>query len=419
MILPSTLAAPALAAPSDAPSDNGAPDGAGPTAGTDGDDDPAHGHTHPGPDLPAELSDGALAEVVEEIERLRESAAEAAGHHETIRRREERQRAALERVRERLAERREKAEELRVAIGRQAGKRYREGNGSGLARLVLADSPEELLSEADLIGRGELSARHLLEELEETERRLAHDEASAEALHRVLTRLGGERRSARRTVERDLARAEERLEELEEARAEAARRAAGEARETLTVCPVEGEEPTGTVDTGAGEAPDPARIPGDDAGGAGADAGETAEPAVDTPWTAPLPADAGAVPTAGFGADGERWAAGHSGQDFAVPEGTDVLAVGSGVVVAVECDDAYGLSVVLRHDNGYHSQYAHLSVVTVEPGARVGTGRRVGLSGNTGNSTGPHLHFEIRLTPHYGSAVEPMGWLRDHGVSLG
>ncbi|MBB0230262.1 peptidoglycan DD-metalloendopeptidase family protein [Streptomyces calidiresistens] len=140
---------------------------------------------------------------------------------------------------------------------------------------------------------------------------------------------------------------------------------------------------------------------------------------MDTPWTAPLPADSGAVPTAGFGADGERWSAGHTGQDFAVPEGTDVLAVGSGVVVAVGCDDAYGLSVVLRHDNGYHSQYAHLSLVTVEPGDRVGTGRRIGLSGNTGNSTGPHLHFEIRLTPQYGSAVDPVRWLDDHGVRIG
>nr|WP_228454771.1 M23 family metallopeptidase [Streptomyces alkaliphilus] len=396
LLLPPTLATPALAAPSD-----GAPAG-------DPGGDPA-----PGVDLPEELSDEALAEVVEEIERLRESAAEAAEHHETIRRRQARQQAALERARERLAERREEVEELRVAIGRQAGKRYREGNGSGLARLVLADSPEEMLSEADLIGRGELSARQLLEELEETERKLARDEASAKAIHKALTRLDGERRSARRTVERDLMRVEERLAELERAREEAleevARRVAGEARAAGTVCPVEG-------DSLEGEGPDPAEALG--VSGASDPPDDLAEPAVETPWTAPLPADAGAVRTAGFGADGEHWGAGHTGQDFAVPEGTDVLAVGSGVVVAVECGDAYGLSVVLRHDNGYHSQYAHLSAVTVEPGDRVGVGRRVGLSGNTGNSTGPHLHFEIRLTPHYGSAVDPVRWLRDHGVRL-
>ncbi|MEW1686230.1 M23 family metallopeptidase, partial [Streptomyces sp. NPDC093594] len=62
--------------------------------------------------------------------------------------------------------------------------------------------------------------------------------------------------------------------------------------------------------------------------------------------------------------------------------------------------------------------YAHLSSVHVKVGQVVKTGQKIALSGNTGNSSGPHLHFEIRTTPNYGSAVNPVTFLRGHGVSL-
>ncbi|MFD7512171.1 M23 family metallopeptidase, partial [Streptomyces sp. NPDC059853] len=108
----------------------------------------------------------------------------------------------------------------------------------------------------------------------------------------------------------------------------------------------------------------------------------------------------------------------HTGQDFAVPTGTPVRAVGSGTVVSVTCGDAFGNAVIIDHGNGYYSQYAHLSVTEVAQGQYIAVGQRLGRSGSTGNSTGPHLHFEIRLTPYVGSAIDPAPWLRDHGVTL-
>ncbi|MGW4150633.1 M23 family metallopeptidase, partial [Streptomyces albogriseolus] len=79
---------------------------------------------------------------------------------------------------------------------------------------------------------------------------------------------------------------------------------------------------------------------------------------------------------------------------------------------------AYGNAVVIKHGNKTYSQYAHLSSVNVKVGQVVKTGQKIALSGNTGNSSGPHLHFEIRTTPNYGSAVNPATFLRAHGVSL-
>lgn len=107
--------------------------------------------------------------------------------------------------------------------------------------------------------------------------------------------------------------------------------------------------------------------------------------------------------TASYGTGGARWAAKHSGQDFAVPIGTDVVAVHKGTVVKAGPNGAgdgpaYGNAVVIKHSNGKYSQYAHLSKVNVKIGQQVKTGQKIALSGNTGNSSGPHLHFEIRTT---------------------
>ncbi|MEU7239774.1 M23 family metallopeptidase [Streptomyces sparsogenes] len=126
---------------------------------------------------------------------------------------------------------------------------------------------------------------------------------------------------------------------------------------------------------------------------------------------------------AAFGLAGNLWAHNHSGQDFVVPSGTSVRAVHGGVVVKAGGNGAgdgpaYGNAIVIKHDDNTYSQYAHLSQVKVWVGQTVTTGQEIGLSGNTGNTTGPHLHFEIRTTPNYGSAVEPLAFLRSHGVKI-
>lgn len=127
--------------------------------------------------------------------------------------------------------------------------------------------------------------------------------------------------------------------------------------------------------------------------------------------------------SATFGKGGTMWSHKHSGQDFAVPVGTPVKAAGAGTVVKAGPNGggdgpAYGNAIVIKHANKTYSQYAHLSRIQVKIGQKVSTDQRIALSGNTGNSSGPHLHFEIRTTPNYGSAVNPVAFLRNAGVHL-
>ncbi|WP_327184130.1 M23 family metallopeptidase [Streptomyces sp. NBC_01334] len=133
------------------------------------------------------------------------------------------------------------------------------------------------------------------------------------------------------------------------------------------------------------------------------------------PWTAPTRRY---WLSAGYAAKGSRWAHRHTGQDFAVDSGTPVYAVGAGTVRATTCGDGFGNQVVVRHRDGYFTQYAHLSRIDVRKGGRVTAGQRIGLSGATGNVTGPHLHFEVRITPYVGSAVPPLPWLRRKDVEV-
>lgn len=118
-----------------------------------------------------------------------------------------------------------------------------------------------------------------------------------------------------------------------------------------------------------------------------------------------------------YGVRGPRWAGGHhTGVDFVVPLGTGVRSAAPGVVVTAGWGGSYGYEVVIRHHDGLYTQYAHLSSLAVRPGQTVDTGRRIGRSGATGNATGPHLHFEVRTGPRYGSDVDPVAYLRSRGV---
>lgn len=121
---------------------------------------------------------------------------------------------------------------------------------------------------------------------------------------------------------------------------------------------------------------------------------------------------------AGFAKAGPHWAHKHSGQDFVVPSGTSVRAAHTGTVVTAGWGGAYGNNIVIKHGSHLYTQYGHLSKIGVHVGEKVITGEEIGKSGSTGNSTGPHLHFEVRTTPIYGSAVEPLHFLRTHGVNV-
>ncbi|EDY55953.1 MULTISPECIES: LysM peptidoglycan-binding domain-containing M23 family metallopeptidase [Streptomyces] len=132
-----------------------------------------------------------------------------------------------------------------------------------------------------------------------------------------------------------------------------------------------------------------------------------------------LPVDGATIGT-GYRVAGSMWSSGyHTGVDFVVPTGTSLKAVGAGTVVSAGWGGAYGNQVVIKLADGYYAQYAHLSQLSVSAGQTVTAGQQIGLSGATGNVTGPHLHFEIRTTPDYGSDVDPVAYLRSKGVAVG
>ena len=109
--------------------------------------------------------------------------------------------------------------------------------------------------------------------------------------------------------------------------------------------------------------------------------------------------------TSGYGM---RWGRMHEGIDIAVGEGTPVHAAAAGSVIHAGWMGGYGNLVVVDHGNGLSTAYAHNSSLAVSVGQQVAAGEVVSYSGNTGNSTGPHVHFEVRVN---GSAVDPLGYL--------
>ena len=93
---------------------------------------------------------------------------------------------------------------------------------------------------------------------------------------------------------------------------------------------------------------------------------------------------------------GKRWGREHKGMDFAANHGDDVFATNNGTVSYSGYEQSFGNLIIIEHSNGYESYYAHLSERIVSYGESVSKGQLIGRVGSTGNSTGPHLHFEIR-----------------------
>lgn len=109
--------------------------------------------------------------------------------------------------------------------------------------------------------------------------------------------------------------------------------------------------------------------------------------------------------TSGFG---PRWGRAHEGVDLAGPVGTPIYATADGVVVHAGWSSGYGRLIKIQHEFGIETRYAHLNAIRVEVGQRVSRGERIGDMGNSGRSTGPHLHYEIRVG---GEALNPMIYL--------
>ena len=127
-------------------------------------------------------------------------------------------------------------------------------------------------------------------------------------------------------------------------------------------------------------------------------------------WQMPLTSGS---PTSGFG---WRWGRLHAGEDFAATVGTNLFAMSTGTVTFAGQESGYGTIVKIRYWDGTITFYGHMSRVSVNVGDSVDPGEVVGQSGNTGESTGPHLHLEVH--PDGGAAIDPVPWLSRRQLTL-
>lgn len=315
------------------------------------------------------------------VDRLFRDAAAATERYEAARRASAAQRVKIAELQRAVRAKHRGLVVLRGRIGQLAAREYQSGGLGPTAQLLFSRTPEDLLDKVFLLDKGEQAAAGLYHRAEQAERRLADErERKAVALADLHAELRTQAR-VKRLIESKLERAQGRLEKLQSTRT---------ARSRSSGCPRAERSRAVTLST------DGKALAG-------------------RKWTAPV---GRYTLSSRFDQAGGMWSSRHTGLDFAVDEGRPVGSVGYGAVYGIGCDGAFGNSVTVRHDNGYYTFYAHLSEVRAKPGERVFPGQPLGLAGTTGNSTGPHLHFEVRVTPQFGSGIDPEPWLRGKGVRL-
>ncbi|MEE1927522.1 M23 family metallopeptidase [Streptomyces sp. TRM 70351] len=125
---------------------------------------------------------------------------------------------------------------------------------------------------------------------------------------------------------------------------------------------------------------------------------------------------AGSCPAAGRVSQGFH--GGHEGVDIANVKGTPIYAVGPGTVIHSGAASGYGQSIRIRHDDGTVTEYGHMYSRLVGANVRVSGGQKIALMGSEGQSTGPHLHFEVQPNTSTRTGIDPIRYLADRGVSL-
>ncbi|MES5819155.1 M23 family metallopeptidase [Streptomyces sp. RG80] len=318
--------------------------------------------------------DGGDPGINAQVVRLYEDAAVATQQYEKGRLEAEVQRAEAQRLEALLDRERRGIAVMHGDLGRIARAQYRNGGNLPLtAQIILAGSADELMRGQQVFSQANLAVNNAIEKSRRAEAQLEKDEAKAAAAWQSLEKRNVELARLKKDIEQKLEEARWQLQGQADASV-----AAGACRGAVRL-----DQPPTQVTGG---------------------------------WVAPVEVY---ELSAGFGSGGSRWANRHTGQDFAVPIGTPVRSVGAGRVVKVSCGGPFGIEMVIEHAGGYYTQYAHLAAVTVDQGDLVTPGQWIGQSGTTGNSTGPHLHFEVRVTPELGSGLDPVPWLAARGVPLG
>ncbi|NGN63327.1 peptidoglycan DD-metalloendopeptidase family protein [Streptomyces sp. A7024] len=319
-----------------------------------------------------------------EVDRLFQEASKTTLKYEKSMRAVTKQRSKVAKLRKSVRREKRKLTVLRGKLGRMAAQQYRSGGGGlgNTAELLLTRSPADLLQRVELQGKGEDAADRLYTAADLAKMRIEAEQRRATGALGRLNEDLDERRKLKKSLEKRLATAQAKLEKLQAAEAK-------KAKNRSQGCDTNPKKQKYVPDGS------------DDKGPSG------------RKWRKPVQKY---QLTAHFGESSEHWSQRHTGLDFAVPWDRPVTSVGYGTVHAVGCDGSFGNNVTIKHDDGYYTFYAHLAEIHASPGRRVFPGETLGLSGSTGNSNGPHLHFEVRMTPQFGSGIDPERWLKGKGL---
>jgi murein DD-endopeptidase MepM/ murein hydrolase activator NlpD len=304
-----------------------------------------------------------------------------------------------------------KAEDDVATVGRQA---YMGGGQESFGDLSLfldARGPSELLQQAATLDVLAADRAEILDALEVVEVQQARAEREAQASVAERDRAAGAAAEAFAAAEAQLSGAQAQFDAV------AAEKAGLD--EQLRAAEIRLLEMQGARDAAeAWEAQQRARVEA-----ANAAAAVTTTTAPRSSGSAAAPSTAGSTTALTTGrvtsCYGSRWGTLHAGVDIAAPIGTPIYVPEAGVVVQAGPASGFGLAVAVQHGDGTITLYGHVNQMFVSAGQAVTAGQQIAEVGNRGQSTGPHLHFEVHTGGLYANRVNPMPWLTARGISLG
>lgn len=330
-----------------------------------------------------------------------------------------RQTEAVNDARERLAELESSERRQQRVMSARAVSLYKEGSTAPMASILAADDPEEALRRSALVDVVARVDRQAFEQVVITQTAIDAQRAQLKVEQQALVRVAEQRRQIAADAEavRDdralrhaattnrvqrLQAQEAHLEQESRELAALARRAAREAAASRARAATEAAAAAAAAARSASASSSSSSAGSSSSGGQPAAPPASRDKAVGGGgWTWPA---SGPV-TSEFG---YRWGRTHAGLDIGAPNGAPIWAAAAGTVSYAASMSGYGNMILIDHGGGVVTAYAHQSAILVSPGTRVAAGQQIGRVGSTGNSTGPHLHFEVRVG---GGARNPRGYL--------